>query len=277
MRRVVFNQKGGVGKSSITVNLAAISASCGLKTLIVDLDTQGNSTHYVMGVHADQLGPNHIGSWFSQTLSFKLLTQKNQSFIHETPYENLFLIPASETLADLQPQLEGKHKIYKLRDMLRSLDAFDAVYIDTPPALNFYTMSALIAANACLIPFDCDAFSRQALYTLMRNIEETRIDHNPGLAVEGIIVNQFMPRASLPGEMVAMLREEGLPILNQYLSASVKMRESHQANKPLIHLAPSHKLTQEYLGLFYELHPQLWEASVEEVVVNATMPDAIDA
>jgi cellulose biosynthesis protein BcsQ len=75
---------------------------------------------------------------------------------------------------------------------------YDRIYIDTPPALNFYTRSALIAAQGCLIPFDCDDFSRRALYTLLENVQEIQSDHNADLKVEGIVVNQFQPRANLP-------------------------------------------------------------------------------
>jgi chromosome partitioning protein len=269
MRRVVFNQKGGVGKSSITVNLAAISAAKGLKTLVVDLDAQSNATHYVLGDRIRHIGDQTIARFFLETLSFKLLAQKPRAFVHDSDFENLYVIPASAQLGDLQAQLESKHKIYKLRDLLRSLDDFDAVYIDTPPAFNFYTLSALIAANACLIPFDCDQFSRLALYTLLENVEETRSDHNPRLTVEGIIVNQFQPRASFPQRVVEELRAEGLPILNSFLSSSVKMRESHNEGKPLLHMAPKHKLTEEYMALFDELHPHMVQPDGREALNEA--------
>lgn len=256
MRRVVFNQKGGVGKSSIAANLAAISAAKGLKTLLVDLDPQGNATHYLLGRELSE-DDNNIGDYFAATLSFKLLGHKPRSYVQPTPFPNLDVVASSPKLGDLQAQLEAKHKIYKLRDMLKALDEYDAVYIDTPPAYNFYTMSALIAGNACLVPFDCDEFSRRALYTLLENVEETRSDHNSALVVEGIIVNQFQPRANLPRQMVDELREEGLPILENFISSSVKMRESHEQCLPLIHMVPKHKLTQEFVALFEELHPHM--------------------
>ncbi|MBV1882375.1 MAG: ParA family protein [Pseudomonadales bacterium] len=259
MRRVVFNQKGGVGKSSIASNLAAISAHKGLKTLLIDLDSQCNSTQYLLGKNAGRI-QNDVGVFFSQLLSFKLRPQKLQSFIHRTPFPNLDIIPSSPVLGEIQGQLEAKHKIYKLRDALASLDRYDAVYIDTPPAYNFYTMSALISAHSCLIPFDCDEFSRQALYSLMDNVEEICQDHNSKLKIEGIVVNQFQPRASLPVRVVNELKEEGLPILNSYISSSVKMRESHDQSLPLIQSAPKHKLTSEFLALFDELHPQMSSA-----------------
>lgn len=257
MRRVVFNQKGGVGKSSIAANLAAISAAKGLKTLLVDLDPQGNATQYLRGKERKGEGGADIGTFFASTLSFKLRASKPRSFVQATPFDNLDIIASNPELGDMQAQLEAKHKIYKLRELLRSLDEYDAVYVDTPPAYNFYTMSALIAGNACLIPFDCDEFSRRALYSLLENVEETKSDHNGGLVVEGIIVNQFQPRANLPRQMVDELREEGLPILSAFISSSIKMRESHDRCQPLVHMAPKHKLTLEFMALFDELHPHM--------------------
>ena len=254
MRRVVFNQKGGVGKSSITANLAAISAAQGHKTLVIDLDPQCNSTQYLYGPGSEKLDQD-IKAFFEQTLTFQLKPQGPEAFIHQTPYENLFLLPANPDVADLQAKLETKHKIYKLKEAIERLDDFDAIYIDTPPAFNFFTLSALVAAERCLIPFDCDEFARHALYSLLDNVNETRMDHNEALQVEGIVVNQYQPRASLPKKMVEELLAEELPVLNAKISASVKMRESHNESKPLIHLAPKHKLTLEFVELFKELHP----------------------
>ena len=255
MRRVVFNRKGGVGKSSIASNLAAISAERGLKTLLIDLDPQCNSTQYLLGRDTNT-GENDIGVFFAQTLSFRARgRRKLQDYSIPTPFNNLDLIPSNPELGDIMAQLEAKHKIYKLRDGLESLRGYDAIYIDTPPAFNFYTMSALIAADSCLIPFDCDEFSRQALYALIDNVEETRADHNEELEVEGIVVNQYQPRASLPQRIVQELKDEGLPILDCYISSSVKMRESHDKGLPLIHMAPKHKLTEEFVALFELLHP----------------------
>lgn len=115
--------------------------------------------------------------------------------------------------------------------------------------MNFYTRSALIAAQGCLIPFDCDDFSRRALYTLLESVDEIRADHNADLRVEGIIVNQFQPRANLPQRLVQELIDEGLPVLQPYLSASVKVRESHQQAVPMIFMDPQHKLTHEFVAL----------------------------
>ncbi len=248
MRRVVFNQKGGVGKSTITCNLAAISAHQGRRTLVIDLDPQGNSTQYLLG--ASTTPELTLADFFDQTLNFKLNPRATAEFVAPTPFPGLDLMPSHAQLAELQGKLESRYKIYKLRDALEELAArYDCIFIDTPPALNFYTRSALIAADSCLIPFDCDEFSRRALYALLENVAEIRADHNRALQVEGIVVNQFQPRASLPQKLVQELIAEGLPVLSPYLSASVKVRESHEQAKPMIHLDPRHKLTQEFVAL----------------------------
>ena len=254
MRYVVFNQKGGVGKSTITCNLAAISAAQGLRTLVVDLDPQGNSTRYLLGAGADEPGDT-AAEFFDQTLKFSLRSQETADFIRATPFDNLHLLPSSPKLDDLHSKLESRYKIYKLRDALAGLDGYDRLYIDTPPALNFYTRSALIAAQGCLIPFDCDDFSRRALYALLENVQEIQADHNPDLVVSGIVVNQFQPRANLPQRLVQALIDEGLPVLQPYLSASVKIKESHDQALPMLHLDARHKLTLEYLALHQALQP----------------------
>jgi chromosome partitioning protein len=240
---VVFNQKGGVGKSTITCNLAAISASQGLRTLVIDLDPQGNSTSYLLGDTATDGQPS-VAGFFEQTLSYSFRTVPATDFVVATPFENLDVMPSSPALNELLVKLESRQKIYKLREALVQLaETYDRIYIDTPPALNFFTRAALIGASGCLIPFDCDSFSRQALYALMENVQEIRADHNPDLQIDGIVVNQFQARANLPQRMVAELIAEGLPVLQPYLPSSVRIRESHEQSLPMIHLDPNHKIT----------------------------------
>jgi chromosome partitioning protein len=249
MRWVVFNQKGGVGKSTIVCNLAAVSARQGRRTLVVDLDPQANTSHYLLGSDVEAAEPN-LAEFFEQTLSFKLFRDGGSEFIHHTKFEDLHIMPSDAMLEELQAKLEAKYKIYKLREALDEIEGYDEIFLDTPPAFNVYTLSALIAADRCLVPFDCDDFSRRALYNLLESVEEVREDHNPKLAIGGIVVNQFQARARLPQLLVEELQEEGLPILEPFISSSVKVRESHGASKPLPYLARSHKLTGQFEELF---------------------------
>lgn len=250
MIRVVFNQKGGVGKSSITCNLAAISASQGLKTLVIDLDPQGNSSHYLLGQSVQHLDDT-VFDFFEQCLTISSQRKSLSQLIQASPWPNLSVLPAHTELESLEAKLESRYKIYKLKEMLQEQHQhFDQIFIDTPPALNFFSRSALIGAQRCLIPFDCDAFSRQALDQLLVSIDEMRADHNPDLQVEGIVVNQMQPQAKLPQQLVQELVAAGHPVLPVHLMSSVKMRESHQLNQPLIHLVPKHKLTQQFVSLF---------------------------
>ena len=258
MIRVLFNKKGGVGKSSLTCNLAAISAAKGFKTLVIDLDTQCNSSHYLTGKlpsssSVDQ-NPDTMADFYEQTVTFHIRKRPMVEFARPTAFDNLSIIKASPALDNLQVKLESRHKIYKLREGLAELkDDFDRVYIDTAPALNFYSLSALIAADRCLIPMDCDDFSRQAIYNMMLHVNEIKEDHNPDLQIEGIIANQFVARAKVPQQIIAELKEEGYKVLDSTISSSVKMRESHQTATPLFHLAPKHKMTGELLALWEEI------------------------
>jgi chromosome partitioning protein len=253
MKRVIFNQKGGCGKSTIAVNLAAVAAHDGKKTLLIDMDPQCNSSRYLLGDAAKEVTPT-IAGFFEEMLGFSFYPKPASTYVHPTPFENLFLLPSDASIGDLQSKLESRHKIYKLRDALNELAKdFDEIIIDTPPAYNFFTMSALIAADTCLIPFDCDDFSREALYTLMNNVAEIRADHNPALVIEGIVVNQFQPRANLPQRLVNELIAEGLPVLNSKLSSSIVIRESHGRCLPMIHLDKNPKLSNEFSALYGEL------------------------
>ncbi len=249
MKRVVFNRKGGVGKSTVTCNLAAIAASKGKQVLVVDLDPQANTTSYLG--HDGKDNVVGIAEFMESTISRNYREFTSEDYIRPTPFENLHLISASYSLVDLEAKLEAKHKIYKLRDFLGKLHMpFDEIYIDTPPALNFFTLSALIAADRCILPYDCDVFARDAMVDLMEELEEIIEDHNPDLEIEGVVVNQFQARAKLPQQAVEELKKAKFKLLKPFISTSVKVKESHAQKTPLVFLDARHKVTQEFTDLY---------------------------
>lgn len=204
MIRVLFNKKGGVGKSSLTVNLAAISASKGLRTLVLDLDTQCNASRYLGKENADK--ESSIFELFDQTITFHLRKKPASEYCQPTDYENLYIIPGSAQLGDIESELSSRHKIYKLKDALQQLAGeFDRIYIDTPPALNFFSLSALIGVDTVLIPIDCDDFAIQGLKSLQQQIAEITEDHNETCKSRGSLPISIWPMPGCPARLLISL------------------------------------------------------------------------
>jgi len=251
MRFVVFSQKGGVGKSTIAANLAAVSAKRGERTLLVDLDPQSNASQYLLGAAAADARPN-LADAFEESLSFHLFKTDPKVYVHASPFPKLDLIPSHGSVEGLLAKLEARHKIHRIREIVDGL-GYGSVFLDTPPAYNVLTLSALVAADRVLIPFDCDDFARREIRPLLERIAEVRADHNSRLRVEGIVVNQFQGRANFPQQAVEALVEDDLPVLEPYISSSVRVRESHHAARPMVFFEASHKVTGEFEGLYDRL------------------------
>ena len=257
MKRVIFNQKGGVGKSSITCNLAAISAEMGYSTLVIDLDVQGNSSMYLgYDIHdEDQVIPGaSVADLYKSLFGLRRASKVDElDCVLDTPFKNLSLMPASLELSRIEQDLVSRFKYYELQRAVDRLgNYFDRIYIDTPPALGFYAKSALIAADRVLIPFDCDVFAQRALLNVIQNMLKIKETDNKKLAIEGIVINQFMGQSKLPAELIQEIKSFNIPILESYLSSSVKMKISHAIQTPLVYMDRTHKLTQQFIRL-YEL------------------------
>jgi chromosome partitioning protein len=246
--RVVFNQKGGVGKTTISVNLATCAALVGQRTLLVDSDPSGNSTtHLVDPAH----GPTRaLADFYEGCVGLGLFRQSLGDFVTaKTRVPGLHLVAGDRRLEDLRSKLESRHKINRLRDGMSELD-YDQVFFDTPPALDFFSLSCLIAAHELIIPVDCDAFSVEAARQVRKAVEEVRQDHNPRLAIAGVVVNQYQRSTRHAARVVAELRRLGFNVLEPFIPTSVKVRESHSEGTPISLGQANHPVAVAVRGVY---------------------------
>lgn len=249
--RVVYNQKGGVGKTTLAVNLAACSAMAGHRTLLVDTDPQGNSTAHILG--ADTTPAKSISDFYESCLGLNLFRQSLLDYVTpQTGIPNLHLVAADRELEELRNKLENKHKIMKLRDGIRNT-TYDAIYFDPPPANDFYALSCLIAAQEILVPIDCDAFSVRAAQDIFNIIREVQADHNPDLRIVGMVINQFQKGTKHSASILSDLQKIGFSVLEPYIPASVKVRESHSDARPVVCAYPEHAVSHAFQNLYREI------------------------
>ena len=162
----------------------------------------------------------------------------------------------------LQTPLAGAVGYDRLKEALEQIaHQYAWIIIDCPPSLNMLTLNALVAADSVLVPLQTEYYALEGLSALLATVKQIRDHRNPRLEMEGIVINQFNSQARLPGELVAELEEEGYQVFDTYLNTSVKMKESHRDHRPLIDLAPSHKLTAQFLDLHAELEKTLSRAA----------------
>jgi chromosome partitioning protein len=246
--RVVFNQKGGVGKTTLATNLATCAALAGARTLLVDADPNANATQHLLG---REQGPGHtIANFFDTSLGISLFNRSVTEFVVASPrVPGLHLLAGDRRLDDLRPKLESRHKINKLRDGLAGVP-YQQIYFDTPPTLDFYSLSCLIAAHELIIPIDCDAFSVKAAEEVRKAVEEVRHDHNPQLVIAGVVVNHHQRSTRHSSRMVAELRRLGFRVLEPFIPASVKVRESHSEKAPFMVRHGEHPVGKAFSAVF---------------------------
>ena len=241
------NQKGGVGKTTSAVNIAASLGVLGYKTLLVDLDPQGSATASV-GVAKKSLR-------FSAA-DLLIGGCRTEDAILDTGFDNLRLIPANIRLAATEYDLlEGDGAESRLRSALLPLKTvYDYIVLDCPPSLGMLTVNAMVAADSVIIPMQCEYFALEGLSQLMLTVGRMKKRYRPNLAVSGILVTMYNGRLTLSKEVMAELRRHyGELVFDAAISRSVRLAEAPGFGKPVYYLDKNAKSTKEYLQAAKEL------------------------
>ncbi len=255
----VTNQKGGVGKTTTAINLAASFASLGAATLLIDCDPQSNASSG-LGFLRDPDRPS----------TYKLIMGEIQAeaAAQPTAFENLSVIPAHKNLLGANIELVSlDYREYRLRHALQPLrERFQFIVLDCPPALDLLTLNALVAADTVLIPMQAEYFALEGVTELLDTIDRIRVELNRGLAVEGVVLTMFDERTNLAQSVASELRGFFGDLMCQTaIPRNIRLAEAPSHGQPALTYDPHSRGAEAYLKLAEE---------IVERVTNPKQPEA---
>ncbi len=241
------NQKGGIGKTTSAVNIAAAVAKSGKKVLLCDLDPQGNATS---GVGVSKKG--------GQKTTYDMLIGNAEASeaVLQTPFDNLWVMPTNIGLAGAEYELVNLEKReFLLAEKLKSIkNDYDYIMIDCPPSLGILTISALTAADGVLIPMVCEYYALEGLSQLMLTVRQVKKRYNPGLEVVGILLTMYDKRLNLTTQVQAELEKYYKDkLFKTTVVRNVRLSEAPSYGKPIIYYDKSSKGAVAYTKVAEEL------------------------